>query len=306
MRQVAWIAAVTMLAGCSTGGLHDLAKKESASGTPVTVAEIQRAIGCEFQYALSDSQGSGRDVIRKWSAVIELSLSARDTYTVVPGLGQVSAKVGNATLSTTSPSPSMTLDGYTEDRNTMTYVTTIADQADKSTCPEQGSLNASDGLGLSDLLVGTSQVLNSGGRIAASSSVITSAGVGPVNGAVVSAGTVFPVATVKEAIPTVKYDRSFTVSRKAGGGLSFKVGDISLSLTASSTGRERKDNKITVTMGPATGKLTSRDQADIDGTLTVGDTISLEDSIFLQRQAQIDALKGITPDQVVVVNQAAP
>lgn len=308
MRSIFTIATMVTLAGCSAAGLNN--PDNRVSRTPVTVAEIQRAVACEFNYALRHSDGAGRQALLGWSAVVELTLAAKDTHNITPGLGQMSAKVGNATIATGSPAPSMTFDGYVEDKNTLAYVARIEDQARGSTCPVEGSALASTGLELADLLVGTAQVISSGGRITSSNSIITNAGIGPVDGALVSAGTVLPVATVAEDIPTVKYERWFTVSRKAGGGLSFKVGSVSLSLTGSAIGRERKDNKIVVTMGASRGKLSPSQMADLADFPTSGAVdgeISLEDSILIQRRRQLDALRGLTPNEViVVVPPAAP
>lgn len=301
MRGAIWIIAAVALAGCTTTGFDS--GTSSVDDTPVTVAEVQRAVACEFSYALSGPDGEGRQAIASWSALVELSLGVKDSHNVVSGLGSMTAKVGNGTLAATSPS--MTFDGYVEDKNTLAYVTKIAGKARNSTCPRQGSPLASNGLGLAELLAGTVQIIDSGGEITSSSSIITSAGIGPSSGAVVLAGTVLPVATVQEKIPTVKFERSFTVSRKAGGGLSFKVGDISLSLTGSGIGRERKDNKITVTMGMSSAPLSSTEQADLSGPIEPGGVQTLQGSIFEQRTKQLDALRGLTPNEVIVVNPAA-
>ena len=302
MRIVAVGAATLALAGCASG-LHSQINRVAA--VPVTVSEIQRAIACEFQYALQASNGLGREVIGSWSAVVELTLIAKDTSTVTPGLGQMSGKFGNATISTASPLPSMTFDSQVEDQNVLTYVAGIEGQASSASCPAQDSPLASSGLELADLLVGTVQILNSGGSITSSASVITRAGVGPVEGSIISSGTVYPLAAVKEAIPTVKYERGFTVSRKAVGGLSFKVGDVSLTLTGTAVGRDRSKNIIKVTMGPSTGTRASTDQADLDGPIGDAQQISLEDSIFLQRQQEIELLRGLVPDEVIVITPSA-
>lgn len=273
---------------------------------PVTVAEVQRAIACEFFYALQDTSGAGHDDIKGWSAVVELTLIAKDTATITPGLGKVSAKVGNVTLATTASLPQMVFDGSVEDQNVLTYVAAIEKQASSASCPAQDSPAASSGLELAELLVGTAQVINSGGKITSSTSIITRAGIGPAQGSVINAGAVFPaLAAVQEKIPTVKYERSFTVSRKAGGGLSFTVGDVSLTLTGSSVGRDRSKNKITVTMGPSSGTLRSDEQADLSDEPGEGGTISLEDSIFDQRKQEIELLRGLVPNEVIVVTPPA-
>jgi hypothetical protein len=302
LRSAVLIVIVLALAGCASG-LRSHASR--LSEIPVTVAEVQRAVACEFAYALQNSSGDGRDIVGSWSAVVELTLIAKDTATIAPGLGQMSGTIGSATISTTGTLPSMALTGNVEDKNVLTYVGGIEKQARSAHCPAQNSPLASSGLELAELLIGTSQVINSGGRIASSASIITVAGIGPHQDAVISAGTVFPVA-VQEKIPTVKYERSFTVSRKAGGGLSFKVGDVSLTLTGSSIGRDRSENTIKVTMGASSRTLRSTDQADRDEPVEAGsETISLEDSVFQQREEAIKLLQGLIPNEVIVVTPPA-
>lgn len=303
MRTAVSIALVVVLGGCASGGIRSHASH--VAGVPVTVAEVQRAVACEFAYALMNSEGDGRDVIASWSAVVELTLIAKDTATVTPGLGKLSGTVGDLTVSTTATLPSMTFDGHVEDQNILTYVARIEDQAAGASCPPQGSPAASSGLELADLLIGTSQVINSGGRIASSTSIITSRGIGPVEGAVVNAGTVIPVAAVRESIPTVKFERGFTVSRKAGGGLSFEVGDYSMTLTGSNMGRARTNNKIVVTMGASQGTLRRTGDEELDAAVDPGAPISLEDSIFQHRRDEIDLLRGLVPNEVIVVTPPA-
>ena len=283
------------------GGLHS--GVSSVEQTPVTVAEIQSAVACEFKYALDDIKGSARTTIASWSAVVELSLIAKDTHNVVPGLGSLTTKVGDASLTATSPTA--TFDGNVEDKNTLAYVAKISDQASHMTCAPEGSAAASNGLGLADLLTGTGQILNSGGKITSSSSIITNTGIGPTDGTVIVAGTTLPVAAAQEKIPTVKFVRTFTVSRKVGGGLSFKVGDISLSVTGSGNGRDRTNNTITVTMGASSAKLSPADRADLSDAVGDDGEISLEQSIIEQRKAQLNALRDLTPKDVIVVNPAA-
>lgn len=290
---------MALLAGCSAPqGLR-------APIVPVTVAEIQQAVACEFRYALDATQGDGKAALRKWSAVVELSLNAKDSHNIVSGLGSMSAKVGNATIATASTPPSGTLDGSVTDKNTLAYLVEIDKQAERAVCAHKGSPQASSGLELAELLIGTAQVINGGGSITSSSSMITNLGVGPSPGASVVSGTVVPAAAaVRELIPTVKYERTFSVSRKVGGGLTFKIGEVSLALSASGVGRERKDNTITITMGKssATVKVAGQDGlSDLSGTAPIPVTISLEDSIFLHRQEELEALRGLTPKEVIFI-----
>lgn len=307
MRSAAWVALAVALSGCTS--LHSHSSR--IPDLPVTVAEIQRAVACEFAYAINSTEGEGRTALRSWGAVVELTLIAKDTANITPGMGALSAKVGNTTISTTATPPAMTFDGFREDKNTLTYFAPIEKQAKSAQCPDQYSPEASTGLELASLLVGTAQVINSGGSITSSASSITTLGIGPsATGAVVSAGTVFPVTTgaVRETIPTVKYERNFTVSRKLGGGLSFKVGDVSLSLSASGTGRERTNNKILISMGAQSVTVKkSTDQADLEGDVgpAAGETISLQESILRQREKELQLLQGLLPKEVIVVNPPA-
>lgn len=306
MRVAGWTAVAVALSGCSSLSSQSARMPD----LPVTVAEIQRAVACEFAYALDTTDGDGRKALRTWGAVVELTLIAKDTVNITPGMGALSAKVGNATISTTATTPGMVFDGSREDKNTLTYVGPIEKQARTAQCPDRYAPDASTGLELAELLIGTAQVINSGGSITSSAAGITAVGIGPSGtGAVVSAGTVFPVATgaVREDIPTVKYERTFTVSRKLGGGLSFKVGDLSLSLSASATGRDRTNNKIVISMGPQSVTKTSTDQADLEGDVgaAASETISLEESILRQREKELELLRGLLPKEVIVVNPPA-
>jgi hypothetical protein len=271
----------------------------------VTVAEVQRALACEFAYALEGTTGEGRRAVDNWGAFIELTLISKDLANITPGIGRFSSKVGNTTVATTATLPSMTFDGFVQDKNTIAYFVGVREHAADAACPPAHSELAASGLELADFIVGAAQVINSGGRIASSSSILTSAGLNPVAGAVITAGTVFPAAAVREVIPTIKYERVFTVSRKASGGLSFKVNDLELTLSGSNNGRERTNNMVTVTMGARSATITSADQADLDGRVADPGRISLEDSIFLHREDELNALRGVTPNEVIVVTPPA-
>lgn len=274
----------------------------------MTVAEVQRAIACEFAYAIEGTSGEGRRAINNWGALVELTLIVKDNANITPGMGQFSTKLGGATLATTATLPSMTFDGFVQDKNTMAYFVGLKEHAAGAACPPEDSEFAASGLELADFIEGAAQVINSGGRLASSSSLITSAGLNPAPGSVISSGTIFPAgsgASARELIPTIKYERTFTVSRKASGGLSFKVNDLTLTLTGSASGRERTNNTIFVTMGARSVEVPSSDQADLEGRVPEPARISLEDSIFLHREDELNALRGVTPNEVIVVTPPA-
>lgn len=308
MRALVWMASAVALAGCSSLGPGDY--NAHVPEVPVTVSEVQRAVACEFAYALDGTDGEAKKALGNWGAFVELMLVVKDGATLSPGVGQFSAKFGNTTVSTGTALPGMTLSGSVQDKNTMAYFVGIKENAASAKCPPQDSTVASSGLELADFLLGAGLVINSGGRIASSGQIITSAGVNVPANAVVTSGTIFPtaVAAPRELIPTIKYERTFTVSRKAGGGLNFKVGDVTLTLTGSDAGRERKDNTLTITMGARSAEVIRDDGLEGVDTPSEPKEISLEDSIFQNREDQVNqynSLRGAAPNEVIIVNPPA-
>lgn len=283
------VVAALLLTACSSMGSH-----QGVPDTPVTVSEIQRAIACEFAYAFQRTSGRGRDELEQWGAIVELKLGVKDSVNVIPGVGAFTGKVGNATLKT-EPS-ALTLDSVKEQKNTMAYFVPIKAHGDSAVCPAQNSRTASSGLELADLLIGTAQVINSNGVITSTASLST-AGI-EVNGTLIGPGSQFPgFAVVPARIPTIRYQRTFKVTRKIGGGLTFEVGDVSLSLKGTGAERTRalEDNKIVITMGAM--QAPERDE-------TAGS--ELEDSIWEQRRRELELYTLLTPNEVIVVNPPSP
>jgi hypothetical protein len=285
MRQVIGLLLSLSVAGCS--GVAALTQIEPV---PVTVAEIQRSIACEFAYALQNSSGEGQAAIRDWGALVELELGVKDTSNVIPGLGTINANVGDGQL-TLSPS-TLTLDRSVEDKNTLAYFVGLEQSANAATCPKQGSPAASSGLEVADLLTGVAEVISAGGSLTSTASV-SAQGIA-ANGTLIGQGTTFPGLTIvlKEKIPTIRYERTFTVGRKAGGGLTFAVPQVTMTIAGTGAGRERKDNKIKITMGALSEP--SVEAASI-GT-------GLLDSIQENRDAQLKLLTELQPSEVIVVN----
>jgi hypothetical protein len=279
MRIFSIIVLTLVTAGCSS-----LAGSNHIPDIPVTVSEIQKALGCEFFYAFQNAGPTGNP-LAKWGAIIELNLGVKDHINIVPGVGALSAKVGNATL--TSTAASATLDDQVTDKNALAYTVALSRFENAKDCPAEHSSDAASGLGLSDFLTGTVQILKSGGHLT-STTILTSAGIAS-NGTVIGPGTNLPgVVATKEQVPTIRYARTFSVSRKVGGGLSFQMGNVGLSLAGSGAERTRADtdNSITITMGAL----------EVDGT-------KLIDSFWNQRSVDYDALRSVTPNSIVVVNQ---
>lgn len=288
MRHFSVLAGLVFLCGCTS-----LAAVKQRDTVPVTVSEIQQSISCELHYAMQGSTGGGLEELKTWGAIVELTLSVKDKSNVVPGIGTLRAQVGDGTL-TASPT-TLTLDNDVEEKNTLAYFVRFESLRSPAECPRQGSAHASTGLELADLLIGVNNVVNSGGSITSATTAV--AGMIATNGTVIGPNTFLPgILSVPERIPTVRYERIFTISRKIGGGLTFQVPEVTLSLTGTGAERARTANKITVTMGtlqPAAGA-------------NAGASNVLEESIWKQREEELQLLRDFTPSGVIIINPPPP
>lgn len=285
------VALCLTVSGCSSlaGSKH----LQDAADVPITVGEINNAFGCEFHYALQSSTGAGHTALENWGAIVELDLSVSDDMKIIPGIGALNANIGNATL-TTQPA-SLTVANTVADTNAMAYFIPVSQYDTMPSCPAQGGHGASNGLELASFLEATAQVINAGGKIT-STSTLSSAGFAS-NGTSIGPGTILPglnLAAAPADIPTIHYGRTFTVSRSVGGGLSFQVQDISLTMNGSTASRTRDKNTISIIMGDlGTGThLRAYDNNDDNPLLR---------SIWKQRSQEVQNVKNLTDGQIVVV-----
>ena len=192
------------------------------------------------------------------------------------------------------------------DADTISYATNLANSANMTDCPPQHSPLAATGLGLSDFLVGTARILDSGGEIF-STVALTDPEKAIFGNLQVSAAAQLQLALTPEDIRTITYTRTFAITRKVGGGLTFKINDISLSLNGSGNGRTRAGNVITVKMGgpkPAPPPVARGNfaLAPMGAAAPGGAADALQNSVLAQRKKQLDILKALPQNNVVVVN----
>lgn len=291
MRLVGLSVLPLALTGCSS-----LKGGDNLPPIPVTVSEVSRAIICDFSYAIQRTGGEGSP-LGTWGAFIEVKLGVKNSANVIPGLGTLNAKAGNASL-TLKPS-NLTIDDSVQDKNHLAYFMPLEGGESHSSCPKDGAPDAASGLGLADFLVGTVEIIRAGGKLQSTSSSSDclepdAARLKALSADVSVAGSTPTLAATKEDIPTICYNGSFAISHTVGGGLTFQVADVSMSVLGSGAthARAAADNIITIAMGDMVPD-------------TAGDN-SLVESIWKRRTQDVEVNNALRPNNVIIINPPPP